>query len=56
MRPCLCEKDTCHLCRLYHNNPKYKEYWDKPERPQKAAKNPAPKMAGKRKCGCRGAG
>jgi hypothetical protein len=26
MRPCSC--DQCHLCRLYHNDPRYRVLWD----------------------------
>jgi hypothetical protein len=26
MRPCFC--DHCHLCRLYHDDPRYRALWD----------------------------
>lgn len=26
-RPCFCDEDSCRLCHLYHNNPKYRNYW-----------------------------
>lgn len=27
MRPCNCDKSTCRLCHLWHNDPRYQKLW-----------------------------
>lgn len=32
LRPCLCDKEGCRLCWLYHNNNDYRKLWTMPSK------------------------
>jgi len=52
LRPCFCDKASCHLCKLYHTNPVYTKLWDGAARAERPPRLSVDQLA-ERKSRCR---